>query len=69
MTQIQPELIQTLDAALQRHEKALRKANQSLSRKQKYSSNWYKALDKLERVQRRINGVRQHQKHLSSHTV
>jgi len=56
--------IEQLEAALLRHEKSLRKTRRDLNRKQKHSSNWYKALDKMERVQRRIEGTVQQRKRL-----
>jgi len=44
--------------SFKRHETALRKAQQSLSRKQKFSNNWSKAENKIQRIQTRIGNTR-----------
>jgi len=44
--------------SFKRHETALRKAQQSLSRKQKFSSNWRKAKRKVQRLHARIGNAR-----------
>jgi len=44
--------------SFKRHEVALRKAQQSLSRKEKFSRNWWKAARKVQRLQARIRNTR-----------
>jgi len=44
--------------SFKRHERALRKAQQSLSRKEKFSSNWRKAKRKVQRLHARIGNAR-----------
>jgi len=44
--------------SFKRHETALRKAQQSLSRKQKFSSNWRKTKRKVQRLHARIGNAR-----------
>jgi len=44
--------------SFKRHETALRKAQQSLSRKEKFSSNWSKAKRKVQRLHARIGNAR-----------
>jgi len=44
--------------SFKRHEAALRKAQQSLSRKEKFSRNWSKAKSKIQRIQARIGNTR-----------
>jgi len=44
--------------SFKRHETALRKAQQSLSRKEKFSSNWRKAKRKIQRLHARIGNAR-----------
>jgi len=44
--------------SFKRHETALRKAQQSLSRKEKFSSNWRKAKRKVQRLHARIGNTR-----------
>jgi len=44
--------------SFKRHETALRKAQQSLSRKEKFSSNWRKAKRKVQRLHARIGNAR-----------
>jgi len=56
--------------AFKRLETALRKANQALSRKKKFSKNWYKALRKVQRLYAKIANARHDFLHkLSTHIV
>jgi len=45
--------------SFKRHETALKKAQQSLSRKEKFSSNWRKAKRKVQRLHARIGNTRE----------
>ena len=56
-------------ASFKRHETALRKANQSLSRKVKFSSNWRKAKARIGRVHHRIACARGDYLHKASTTI
>ena len=56
-------------ASFKRHETALRKANQRLSRKVKFSSNWRKAKARVQRVHHRIACARGDYLHKASTTI
>ena len=56
-------------ASFKRHETALRKANQRLSRKVKFSSNWRKAKARVGRVHHRIACARGDYLHKASTTI
>ncbi|WP_156468929.1 RNA-guided endonuclease InsQ/TnpB family protein [Cephaloticoccus capnophilus] len=51
------------------HEAALRKAQQSLSRKEKFSSNWRKAKRKVQRLHARIGNARHDYLHKATTTI
>jgi len=51
------------------HETALRKAQQSLSRKQKFSRNWSRAKSKIQRIQTRIGNARHDYLHKATTTI
>jgi len=55
--------------SFRRHETALRKAQQSLSRKQKFSSNWRKAKRKVQRLHARIGNARHDYLHKATTTI
>ena len=55
--------------SFQRHEAALRKANQALGRKVKFSSNWSKAKARVQRVHHRRACVRSDYLHKASTTI
>ena len=44
--------------SFRRHEAALRRAQKAMSRKEKFSNNWIKAIAKVQRIQTRITNVR-----------
>jgi putative transposase len=52
-----------------RHETALRKAQQAMSRKQKFSNNWKKAKDCVQRIHSRIGNARRDYLHKASTTI
>jgi len=55
--------------SFRKHEKALRKAQQSLSRKKKFSNNWKKAKTRVQRIHRRIANARRDFLHKTSTTI
>ncbi|KXU39104.1 cytosine methyltransferase [Ventosimonas gracilis] len=55
--------------SFKRHETALRKAQQSLSRKEKFSSNWRKAKRKVQRLHARIGNARHDYLHKATTTI
>jgi putative transposase len=55
--------------SLKRHETALRKAQQAMSRKVKFSSNWRKARAKVQRIHTRIGHARRDFLHQTSHVI
>jgi len=55
--------------SFRRHEKALRKAQQALSRKKKFSNNWKKAKTKVQRIHARIANVRRDFLHKASTAI
>ena len=55
--------------SFRQHEDALRKAQQALSRKTKYSKNWMKAKAKIQRIQARIGNVRRDYLHQTSTAI
>ena len=55
--------------SFERHEEALRKAQQALSRKGKYSRNWKKAKARVQRVHARIGNARRDYLHKISSTI
>ena len=55
--------------SFRRHETALRKAQQSMSRKQKFSSNWKKAKAKVQRIHSRIGNARRDFLHKATTTI
>ena len=55
--------------SFRKHETALRKAQQALSRKNKFSHNWYKALRRVQRLHTRIARVRHDYLHKTSTTI
>ena len=55
--------------SFRKHETALRKAQQQLSRKVKFSNNWYKALRRVQRLHTRIARVRHDDLHKTSTTI
>jgi len=55
--------------SFKQHEVALRKAQQSLSRKVKFSKNWHKAKKKVQRIQARIANVRKDYLHKTTTTI
>ena len=55
--------------SFRRHEKALRKAQQALSRRKKFSSNWKKAKTKVQRIHARIASVRRDFLHKASTAI
>ena len=55
--------------SFRKHETALRKAQQSLSGKIKFSNNWYKALRRVQRLHTRIARVRHDYLHKTSTTI
>ncbi|MFM5482231.1 RNA-guided endonuclease InsQ/TnpB family protein [Aeromonas veronii] len=55
--------------SFKRHETALRKAQQAMSRKTKFSSNWKKARAKVQRIHTRIGHARRDFLHQTSHTI
>ena len=52
--------------SFKRHQDALRKAQQSLSRKVKFSRNWLKAKKKVQKLHHRIANIRRHFLHQTS---
>jgi len=55
--------------SFKRHETALRKAQQSLSRKAKFSSNWRKAKRKVQRIHARIGNARHDYLHKATSAI
>jgi len=55
--------------SFKRHETALRKSQQALSRKKKFSKNWHKALHEVRRLHATIANVRMDFLHKSSTTI
>ncbi|RIY41083.1 RNA-guided endonuclease InsQ/TnpB family protein [Neopusillimonas maritima] len=55
--------------SFKRHESALRKAQQSLSRKTKFSNNWKKAKARVQRIHSRIGNARRDYLHKCSTTI
>ena len=55
--------------SFRRHEAALRKAQQAMSRKVKFSQNWKKAKARIQRIHARIGHVRQDYLHKTSTTI
>jgi putative transposase len=55
--------------SFKKHEDLLRKAQQALSRKEKYSKNWKKAKAKVQRIYARIANVRLDFLHKTSHAI
>jgi len=55
--------------SFKRHEVALRKAQQSLSRKEKFSRNWWKAARKVQRLNARISNTRHDYLHKATSTI
>ena len=55
--------------SFKRHETALRKAQQAMSRKTKFSSNWKKAKAKVQRIHSRIGNARRDYLHKTSTTI
>jgi len=55
--------------SFKRHETALRKAQQSLSRKEKFSSNWRKVKRKVQRLHARIGNARHDYLHKATTTI
>ncbi|CAL1238813.1 RNA-guided endonuclease InsQ/TnpB family protein [Candidatus Methylocalor cossyra] len=55
--------------SFKRHEKALRKAHQALSRKVKFSNNWRKAKARIQRIHARIGNARRDFLHKISTTI
>ena len=60
--------LEPLDS-FKRHQEALRKAQQSLSRKSKFSNNWKKAKARVQRLQVRIANIRRDFLHKASATI
>ncbi|GLC96300.1 hypothetical protein Tamer19_57090 [Cupriavidus sp. TA19] len=52
-----------------RHEARLRRAQRSMSRKQKFSSNWKKAKAGIQRIHARIGNARRHYLHKATTTI
>ena len=55
--------------SFKRHQDALRKAQQALSRKVKFSSNWLKAKKKVQKLHHRIANIRRHFLHQTSSRI
>ena len=55
--------------SFRQHEAALRKAQQALSRKQKFSNNWKKAKARVQRIHSRIGNARRDYLHKSSTAI
>jgi len=55
--------------SFKRHEKALRKAQQSLSRKTKFSNNWKKAKSRVQSIHARIGNARRDYLHKTTTTI
>lgn len=55
--------------SFKRHESALRKAQQSMSRKTKFSSNWKRAKARVQRIHARIGNVRRDYLHKTTHAI
>ncbi|MEM0550489.1 MULTISPECIES: transposase [Aeromonas] len=55
--------------SFKRHEIALRKAQQAMSRKAKFSANWKKAKDKVQRIHSRIGNARRDYLHKTSTAI
>jgi putative transposase len=55
--------------SFRRHEIALRKAQQSMARKVKYSRNWSKAKERVQRIHARIVNVRRDYLHKATTTI
>lgn len=55
--------------SFKRHEAALRRAQQAMSRKQKFSSNWRKAKTRVQRIHSRIGNARRDYLHKTSTAI
>ncbi|SEJ46155.1 transposase, IS605 OrfB family, central region [Azotobacter beijerinckii] len=55
--------------SLKRHETALRKAQQAMSRKTKFSNNWKRAKARVQRIHARIGNARRDYLHQTSTTI
>lgn len=55
--------------SFKRHEKALRRAQQAMSRKAKFSNNWKKAKTRVQKIHSRIGNVRRDFLHKVSSTI
>ncbi|HHL3045247.1 TPA: RNA-guided endonuclease InsQ/TnpB family protein [Pseudomonas aeruginosa] len=55
--------------SFKRYEAALRKAQQALSRKTKFSSNWMQAKARVQRIHARIGNARRDYLHKTTHTI
>lgn len=55
--------------SFRRHERALRKAQQAMSRKQKFSRNWSKAKARVQRIHCRIGNARRDYLHKATTTI
>jgi putative transposase len=55
--------------SFRRHQTRLRKAQQGLCRKQKFSQNWKKAKDRIQRIHARIGNARRDYLHKASTTI
>jgi len=55
--------------SFRRHETALRKAQQAMSRKQKFSNNWKQAKARIQRIHMRIGNARRDYLHKSTTTI
>lgn len=55
--------------SFRRHEKALRRALQAMSRKAKFSNNWKKAKTRVQKIHSRIGNVRRNLLHKVSSTI
>jgi putative transposase len=55
--------------SLRRHEDRLRKAQQAMSRKQKFSSNWRRAKVRIQRIHSRIGNARRDYLHKATTAI
>lgn len=55
--------------SFKRHEAALRKAQQAMSRKTKFGSNWKQAKARVQRIHARIGNARRDYLHKTTHTI
>ena len=56
-------------SSFKRHEAALRKAQQAMSRKVKFSANWKRAKARVQRLHTRIGNARRDYLHQTTHTI